>query len=91
MQAVDEQQERIIKMLVFLVLDKYSDAKTSSDAQCLLGTICTFNFIFSLCVLKFILSNTNALCAYFQGKLVDIFNTRKKADMTMSTLKNCRN
>ena len=78
MKAVDEQQERIIKMLVFLVLDKYSDAKTSSDAQCLLGAIYAFNFIFSLCVLKFILSNTNALCAYFQGKLVDIFNTRKK-------------
>ena len=84
MQAVDEQQELIIKMSVFFVLDKYSDAKTSSDAQCLLGTICTFNFIFSLCVLKFILSNTNALCMHFQGKLLD---ARKKADITISTLK----
>ena len=72
--AVDEQLERIMKMLAFLVLDKYLDAKTSSDAQCLLGAICTFNFIFSLCVLKFILSNTKALCTYFQGKLV-VFNT----------------
>ena len=45
----------------------------------------------ALCVLKFILSNTNALCTHFQGKLVDIFNARKKADMTISTLKNCRN
>ena len=34
--AVDENLERIIKMLAFLVLDKYPDAKTSSDAQCLL-------------------------------------------------------
>ena len=88
--AVDEQLERIMKMLAFLVLDKYLDAKTSSDAQCLLGAISTFNFIFCLCVLKFILSNTKALCMYFQEKLV-VFNTQKKADMTISTLKNCRN
>ena len=78
-------------MLLFLVLDKYSNAKTSSDAQCLLEAICTFNFSLSLCVLKFILSSTNALCTYFQGKLVDVFKARKKVDMTMSTLKNCRN
>ena len=91
MRAFDEQLERIIKMLAFLVLGKYSNAKTSSDARCLPGAICTFNFSFSLCVLKFILSNTNALCTYFQAKLVDTFNVRKKADMTILTLKNCRN
>ena len=89
--TVDEQLEQIIKMLAFLVLGKYSDAKKSSYAQCLLGAISTFNFSFSFCDLNFILSNTNALCTYFQGKLVDIFNTRKKSDMTTSTLKNCRN
>ena len=89
--TVDEQLEQIIRMLAFLVLGKYSDAKKSSYAQCLLGAISTFNFSFSFCDLNFILSNTNALCTYFQGKLVDIFNTRKKSDMTTSTLKNCRN
>ena len=91
MRAVDEQLERIIKMLAFLVLEKYSNAKTSFDTQCLLGAICTFNFIFILCVLKFILSNANALCKYFQGKFVDVFNARRKADMKISTLKNCQN
>ena len=91
MRTVDEQLERIIKMLTVLMFGKYSDAKTSSDAQCLLVAICSFNLIFNLCVLKFILSNTNVLCAYFQEKLVDVFNARKKADMTISTLKNCRN
>ena len=56
------QLKRIIKMLVLLVLDKHLDAKTSSDAQCLVGAICTLNFIF----IKFILSNTSALCIYFE-------------------------
>ena len=42
--TVNEQLEPIIKMLAFLVLYKYSDAKTSSDARCLLGAICTINF-----------------------------------------------
>ena len=60
MRAVDEQLERIIRLLMFLMRDKDADAKTSYDARCLLGAICTFNFIFSLCVLKFILANTNA-------------------------------
>ena len=90
MRAVDEQLERIIRLLMFLMRDKDSDAKTSSDAQCLLGVICTFNFIFSLCVLKFILANTNALCKYFQGKSVDVFNARKKVNMTISTLQKWR-
>ena len=70
MRSVDEHLERIIKMLVIIVLDKYSDAKTSSDARCLIGKICKFYFIFSLCVLKFILSNTSTLWTYFQGKFL---------------------
>ena len=90
MRAVDGQLERIIRLLMFLMRDKDSDTKTSSDARCLLEAICTFNFIFSLCVLKFILANTNALCKYFQGKSVDVFNARKKANMTISTLQKCR-
>ena len=75
---------------MYLVLDMYSETKASSDARYLIGAICRFNFSFSLCVLKFILSNTNALCMYFQGELVDVFNARKKADMQILTLKNCQ-
>lgn len=37
MRTVEKQLERIIKMLVFLVLDKHLDAKTSSDAHVCLG------------------------------------------------------
>ena len=75
--AVYKQLERIIKTLAFLVLDKYSDVRTSSEARCLLEKICTPNFCFSLCVLKFILSNTRALCTCFQGKFVDVFHAQK--------------
>ena len=37
MRAVVEQLEGIIKMLVLLVLEKYSDVKTNSDADICLG------------------------------------------------------
>lgn len=42
--AVDEQLKQTIKMLEFLVLDKYLVAKASFEARCLLETIGTFNF-----------------------------------------------
>ena len=63
--TVEKQLVRFIEMLVFFVRDKYLDAKTSSDARCLLGAICTFNVSFIVRVLKFILSNTNELCTFF--------------------------
>jgi len=47
-------------------------------------------FIFGLCVLKVILSNTNSLCRYLQGKTVDVISARRNADMTIQTLRQCR-
>ena len=86
--AIDEQMERVIKVLIFLSKDK--DSKTSSDGRSLLGSVCNFDYILSHCILKFILSNTNALSKYLQGKSVDVINARRNADLTIATLQSCR-
>ena len=64
--AVYGQMERIVKALLTLSSDK--DPKTYSESRALLTAICDLEFIFGLCVLKVILSNTNSLCRYLQGK-----------------------
>ena len=74
--------------LIFLPKDK--DSKTISDARSLLGLVCNFDFILSHCILKFILSNTNALSKYLQGKSVDVLNARRNTDLTIATLQSCR-
>jgi hypothetical protein len=48
--AVIEQQERIVKTLLKLSVDK--NAKTYADARCLLTSLCDFEFVFGLHVLK---------------------------------------
>ena len=42
-------------------------------------------------MLKVILSNTSSLCRYLQGKTVDVTFARRNADMTIQTLRQCRN
>ena len=42
-------------------------------------------FITGLCVL----SNTDSLCRYLQGMTVDVISTRRNADMTIETLRQC--
>ncbi|KAL9983001.1 hypothetical protein ACROYT_G005121 [Oculina patagonica] len=64
--AVYWQMERIVKALLTLSSDK--DPKTYSESRALLTAICDLEFILGLCVLKVILSNTNSLCRYLQGK-----------------------
>ena len=77
--------ECIVKALLTLSLDK--DPKTYSESRALLTVICDLEFIFGLCVLKVILSNTNSLCRYLQGKTVDVISARRNADMTIQTLR----
>ena len=48
-------------------------------------------FILGLCVLKIILSNTSSLSAYLQGKTVDVVTARRNANLTLETLRSCRN
>ena len=74
--AVYGQMERIVKALLTLSSDK--DPKTYSESRALLTAICDLEFIYGLCVLKVILSNTNSLCRYLQGKTVGVISARKK-------------
>ena len=87
--AVYGQMERIVKALLTLSADK--DPKTYSESRALLTAICDLEFIFGLCLLKVILSNTSSLCRYLQGKTVDVISARRNADMTVQTLRQCRN
>ena len=86
--AVTEQIERIVKALILLANDK--DPKTYTDSRSLLNAICDFEFVLGFCVLKVILSNTNALSSYLQGKNVDVISARRNATLTIKTLKECR-
>ena len=57
--AVVEQMPKIIEAL--LTLSKDRDPKTYSDSNSLLRSICDFQFVFGLVVLKVVLSNTDGL------------------------------
>jgi len=63
-----------------------------SDARALLRAMCDFVFVLGIVILKIILSNTNALSIYLQGKSVDVVSAKSTADMTVSvkTLSNLR-
>jgi len=86
--AVNEQLERIVKTLI--ELSDFKDSKTYSDARALLTAIADFKFIFGLCLLKPILSNTSSLSSFLQGKNVDVGTARRNADLTIKTLRKCR-
>ena len=64
--------------------------KTYSESRDLLTAISDLEFIFGLCVLKVILSNTNSVRRYLQGRIVDVISARRNADMTIQTLCHCR-
>ncbi len=87
--AVFRQMPKIIRALLSLSLDR--DVKTYTDSSSLLNAICDFQFVFGLVVLKVILSNTDSLSRYLQGKNVDVITAKETADATMETLAKCRN
>ncbi|XP_068692643.1 zinc finger MYM-type protein 1-like [Montipora foliosa] len=59
--------------------------------ECFDGASNMSGFILGLCVLKIILSNTSSLSAYLQGKTVDVVTARRNANLTLQTLRSCRN
>ena len=86
---VIEQMSKIVKALLILANDK--DKKTYTDSCALVNGVCDFEFVFGLIVLKMILLNTNSLSKYLQGKEVDVITAKRNADLTMKTLRYCRN
>ena len=80
---------KIIEAL--LTLSKDRDPNTYNDSNSLLRSICDFQFVFGLVVLKVILSNTDGLSRYLQGKKMDVVTAKKTADAVIKTLSGCRN
>ena len=87
--AVIEQVPRIIRALLSLSSDR--DVKIYTDSNNLLNAICDFKFVFGSVVLKVILSNTDSLSKYLQGKNVGVIAAKETAEATMQTLTKCRN
>ena len=87
--AVLEQMPRIMEDLVTLSKDR--DTKTYNESNSLLYSICDFEFVFGLMVLKLILSNTDNLSRYLQGEQMDVITAKKTDDAVIKTLSNCRN
>ena len=87
--AVIEQVPRIIRALLSLSSDR--DVKIYTDSNNLLNAICDFKFVFGSVVLKVILSNTDSLSKYLQGKNVGVIAAKETAEATVQTLTKCRN
>ena len=87
-EAIFRELEAIVEALLTLAED--TDTKIYKRSVDLLNNICDFHFIFGLCVLRFILTNTNALSIYLQGKDIDVYNARKTSSLTIEALKSCR-
>ena len=87
--AVTEQMSKIVKALLIFANDK--DKRTYTDSRALINAICNFDFVFGVTLLKVILLNTNSLSKYLQGKDIDVITAKRNADLTMKTLRNCRN
>ena len=73
-----EQVPRITEALV--TLSKDCDPKTYSESNSFLHSICDFEFVYGLMVLKLILSNTDNLSRYLQGEQMDVITAKKTAD-----------
>ena len=89
MSTIVEQVPRIMEGVVTLSKDR--DLKTYNESNSLLHSICDFQFVYGLMVLKLILSNTDDLSRYLQGEQMDVITAKKTADAVVKTLSNCRN
>ena len=66
------------------------EPKTYNDSNSLLNSICDFRFVFGLMVLKVILSNTDGLSRYLQGKQMNVVTAKRSVDGVIKTLSGCR-
>lgn len=69
---------RIIRALLSFSLDH--ERRTWTDSNNLLNAIWDFKFAFGQVVLRLILSNSNSISKYQQGKNVDMIAAKKPAE-----------
>ena len=86
--AVVEQITRIVQALITCSDDR--DPKTYTDSNAFLNSICAFDFVFGLLLLKVVLSNTDSLSKYLQSKNMDVATAKKTANSKIKTLEGCR-
>ena len=77
-------------MEALVTLSKDRDPKTYNKSNSLLRSICDFEFVYGLMVLKLILSNTDNLSRYLQGEQMNVITAKTTADAVVKTLSNCR-
>ena len=87
--GIEDELHNIIKTLHELTNE--CDAKVSSEAKVLLKAVLDFEFIFGLSVLKIILPHTSHLSSLIQSVTIDVLKVKENADLTIETLKSCRN
>ena len=79
----------ILKAL--LVLTDNSDPSCYNESSSLVRAKWNFDFVFGLLILRLILSSTDALSRYLQGKDKDVITAKRTADAVVLTLRGCRN
>ena len=82
--AVLKQMTRIIRTLLSYCDDR--DPKLYTDSNTLLSSICDFKLVFGLILLKVVLSNTDSLSKYLQGKNMDVITCKKTADSMIAEM-----
>ena len=86
--AVEAELFTIIRTLSQISNDH--DSKTSSEATSLLRSVCSFDFLFGMSVLKLILPHTSHLSAAVQSVDMDVLRVKENAEFTIKTLESLR-
>ena len=86
--AVEAELLTIVKSLNEISFD--TDSKTSTEATSLLRSVCSFDFLFGMSVLKLILPHTSHLSTAVQSVDMDVLRVKENAELTIKTLESCR-
>ena len=78
----------ILKAL--LLLTDNSDPSCYNESSSLVRAICNVDFVFGLLILRLILSSTDALSRYSQGKDKDVITAKRTAAAVVLTIRGCR-
>ena len=86
--AVSRELKRCVKVLALLMKER--DAQVSSKARAILKSIYSEEFIFGVTLLDTILTPTNKLSDFLQGRNVDMRKAREMVQLLVSTLEGMR-